>query len=163
MLFDTGQQWTIIAADGSAAIDFHSFVNLDVTRETPVTQAPIEQGGFVDYNKVITPTTVGLMLSIKGEPARLQQVLDQINGLAASCTLLNILTPYAEFKNYAMEKYQYSQDNQSGIDVLYFNFSFTEVREVSVAYSNARVSRQQPRGQQQAQEASILSSVINGF
>lgn len=161
-LFSTGQQWTVIAEDGSAAINFHSFVNIDVTVENPVTQAPIELGGFVDYNRVISPTTVGLMLSIQGTPAELQSAIAQIDRLVSSCSLVSVLTPYAEFRNFAIEKYQYSQENTSGVDVLYFNFSFKEIREVGTQYSNARVSSQQKRGQQQTQEASILSGLITG-
>lgn len=162
-LYDIGQDWMIIASDGSAALDFHSFVNIDVTCENPITRAPIEQGGFVTYNRVISPTTVGIMLSVKGSPSHLQNVIEQIDRLAAECTLLSIITPYKEFKNYAIEKYQYSQDNTSGIDVLYFDFAFVEVREVGVQYSNARVSSQQKRGQQQTQEESILSSGLSGI
>ena len=161
-LFSSGEQWTVIAADGSAAIDFHSFVNIDVTCENPVTQAPIELGGFVDYNRVISPTTVGLMLSVQGSNAHLQQVIAQINRLVTSCTLVNVLTPYAEFQNYAIEKYQYSQENTSGLDVLYFNFSFKEIREVGTQYSNARISTRERRGQQQTQESSVLTSIITG-
>lgn len=154
--------WTIMTTDGSTAIDFQSFVNLDVTSENPVTRAAVEQGGFVDYNKVTSPTEIGLMLSIQGEPAHLQEVIDQIDELCNGTSLVNIVTPYYEFKNYAMEKYQYSQDNTTGVSVLYFNFSFVQVKQVSTQYTNANLSVQQKRGQQQTTETSILSSVLTG-
>lgn len=161
-MFET-ETWTIMTTDGTRAIDFKSFVNLDVTSENPVTQAPIERGGFVDYNRVVAPLQLGLMLSVEGTPEHLQSVVDQIDAICSDVSLVNILTPYYEFKNYAMEKYQYSQDASSGVSVLYFNFSFVQVREVVSQYTNARVSKSQPRGQQPAQETSILSSVLSGF
>lgn len=154
--------WTIMTEDGSTAIDFQSFVNIDVTSENPVTKAAVEQGGFVDYNKVNTPKNIGLMLSIQGEPSHLQEVIDRIDELCEGTELVSIIAPYCEFKNYALEKYQYSQDNMSGVNVLYFNFSFVKVNEVSTEYTNANISKQQSRGQQQTQETSILSSVLTG-
>lgn len=154
--------WTIMTEDGGTAIDFQSFVNIDVTSENPVTKAAVEQGGFVDYNKVNTPKNIGLMLSIQGEPSHLQEVIDRIDELCEGTELVSIIAPYCEFKNYALEKYQYSQDNMSGVNVLYFNFSFVKVNEVSTEYTNANISKQQSRGQQQTQETSILSSVLTG-
>lgn len=154
------ETWTIMSQDGGIAVDFTSFVNIDVTSENPVTQAPIERGGFVDYNRVISPTSLGLMLSVEGNPAHLQTVLAQIDELGGNTQLVNVLTPYNEFQGYAIEKWQYSQDNTSGVNVLYFNFQLTQVRQVETQYSNARVSSCQKRGQQQAPERSIMSSIF---
>lgn len=155
-------KWTIMTEDGSTAIDFQSFVNIDVTSENPVIKAAVEQGGFVDYNKVNSPKEIGLMLSVQGTPSHLQEVISQIDELCSNTTTVNIITPYCEFKEYAMEKYQYSQDSTTGVNVLYFNFSFVQINQVSTAYTNVHISKKQSRGQQQTTETSILSSLLTG-
>lgn len=161
-VINTGQKWTIISVDGGTVIDFDVFMNVDVNSENQVTQSPVE-GGFVDYNRVISPTSVGLMLGVKGNSETLQRTLDQINALCNSTQLVNIVTPWQEFKNYALEKMQFSQDASSGLDVLYFDLGFTEVKEVTTAYSNARVASRKSRGQQQTKETSIMKAGITGL
>ena len=68
--------WAICNADDlSDAVEFSVFMNMDYSGECKIISSPVEEGGFVSYNRTSTPAAIGLQVAIKGTPDDLMDAL----------------------------------------------------------------------------------------
>lgn len=158
---DSISSWSIIDDQGQRAVAFDVMINFDITAENKVIQSPTEMGNFVMYNKVVTPNQIGLQVAIMGDSARLQEALNILFQLQASTDLISVISPEYEYQNYNLEKMQYQRAAEKGIDVIYVDLGFIEVREATVQYSNARIAKRVKRGKQTNGNESALHGLMS--
>lgn len=147
--------WAICRSDDmSDAIEFSVFMNMDTTNEFKITQSPVENGDFVSYNKTSSPAVIGLQVAIKGTHDEIMSALTDLEVLAAGTDLITIITPDNVYSDYNIVKFQYSRKVEDGIDIVYCDIGFEEVRQVESQYTNTKLPKTQNKGRQQAKTPS---------
>lgn len=161
------QCWTILDEAGARAVAFDFFMNMDVRGNAKVISAPVEEGGFVSYNKINAPLEIGLQLGFKGAPAEVQRKLDQLQGFLDSTALVSVVTPEQEYKSMNLTKLAFNRGpDKGGIDIVYVDCGFTEVRQVATQYSSARLAPRRNNGRQQGKNVSAAAGLrdwVKGF
>ena len=61
---------------------------------------------------------------------------------------MTIITPEMEFSGYNLEAVRYSRVAEDGVDIIYFDLQFIEIRQVSAQYGNAKLSPKVSKGKQ---------------
>lgn len=151
--------WVLLNEGGGQAIAFTSFINMDLSTENKVIQAPVEQGGFVTYNKVQTPLEISLQVAIKGDASELDDAIDDLLTMSGSTQLLSLITPEREYKNLNLTKLAWRRTTDEGIDVIYVDCGLTEIRQVESEYTNAKLAKKKSRGRQQPKEKSFVAGI----
>lgn len=157
------EQWTLLDDAGEKAFAFDSFSNLNLKSESKVIQAPVESGGFVMYNKTNTPLEIKCTLIKKGLPEDLQVYVDALLEYADNTNLLSIVTPDREYRNMNLNSVSFSRSAEGGVNLIMAECAFTEIRQVTPAYTSARVGKKVSRGRQQGKPRSMLSYLKGGF
>ena len=157
------EQWTLLDDAGEKAFDFDSFSNLNLKSESKVIQAPVENGGFVMYNKTNTPLEIKCTLIKKGSPEDLQVYVDALLEYADNTNLLSIVTPDREYQNMNLTSVSFSRSAEGGVNLIMAECAFTEIRQVTPEYTSARVGKKVSRGRQQGKPRSMLSYLKGGL
>lgn len=157
------EQWTLLDDAGEKAFAFDSFSNLNLKSESKVIQAPVENGGFVMYNKTNTPLEIKCTLIKKGSPEDLQVYVDALLEYADNTNLLSIVTPDREYRNMNLNSVSFSRSAEGGVNLIMAECAFTEIRQVTPEYTSARVGKKVSRGRQQGKPRSMLSYLKGGF
>lgn len=157
------EQWTLLDDAGEKAFAFDSFSSLNLKSESKVIQAPVESGGFVMYNKTNTPLEIKCTLIKKGSPEDLQVYVDALLEYADNTNLLSIVTPDREYQNMNLTSVSFSRSAEGGVNLIMAECAFTEIRQVTPAYTSARVGKKVSRGRQQGKPRSMLSYLKGGF
>ena len=148
------------AEDGSVLVDFNAVLRLDIDSTNQATQAAVEAGGFVMYNKAVGPTIIDAQVAYSTtDDAELGQVEQALLDLSCSTDLINIVTPSMEFKGYNLESVKYSVEARG---MIVFELSFIEVKQVEAQYTNAKVSSKKSGGKKNGNESAI-SGMLDWF
>ena len=159
-----GNSWTILKQDGSVALTFNSFLSMSAKTENPTVQAPVEQGGYIMYNKIQTPLEINVQLAFSTQHNNeIDKAINDLLALSSSTDLVNIVTPDYEYKNYNLEALQWQRKTEQGAYILIVDLGFIEVKQVQVQYGDAKLQRRRQRGQQQAKEESFISIAKGWF
>ena len=151
--------WAICNADDlSDAVEFTAFMNMDYSGECKIISSPVEEGGFVSYNRTSAPAAIGLQVAIKGLPDELMSSLTDLEVMMEQTDLLTLITPDTVYQDYNMVKLQYSRKPEDGLDVAYIDIGLEEVRQVDSKYTNTKVAPEQKRGRVQAKSADTASA-----
>lgn len=160
---------------GDIAVEASRVMDLEMTAEGKVISTPIEQGSFAAYNKVASPITIRATLAIEGELGDLQAVIDTLFELKDGTELVNFVTPVREYESFTVEKFNFQQAAEKGVNVLYVEINLSEIKEVEQQYTDtqapapitakgaknpANVSTQD-KGKQQAQAPKTNKSGLN--
>lgn len=160
---------------GGIAIEFSRVMDLEMTAEGKVISTPIEQGSFAAYNKVASPTTIRATLAVEGELGDLQSVIDTLFELKDGTELVNFVTPVREYESYTVEKFNFQQAAEKGVNVLYVEINLSEIKEVEQQYTDTQApapitakgaknpanASTQDKGKQQAQAPKTSKSGLN--
>jgi hypothetical protein len=156
-------QWSIIDESGEKAFTFDSFVSADIKSESKVIQSPVEQGSFASYNLTVTPCELSCTLSKKGYQSDLMAFVDSLQNYIDSTDLLTVVTPEREYSNMKLIKFNFTRNAENGIDIIFAELGFIEVREVTSEYTSVRIARRAQRGVQQGKETSALAGMASGI
>ena len=154
-------QWTVLNENAEEAFSFDVFLKQTVKSESKVTAMPVEQGSFVAYNIVQSPMEINCVLSKRGFPQDLRVYTYGLLALVDSTDLVSIITPEREYFNMKLTKLNFDRSAENGVDIIYGECSFTEIRQVTSQYTNARVARKVSRGRQQPKnETSLIAGGV---
>ena len=140
--------WNLYDADGNVAVPFDVFIACTVKAEAKAAQNPVERGGFADYNKVVSPVQLGVILARTGPSADLSALLEKLDALVAGTDLVSIITPEKEFLDYSLTSYDYDRKSENGVDRLLVSLVLEEIRQVDAEYGNEQLP--QPKQPKQA-------------
>lgn len=116
---------------------------VDYSKETRVSDFPVERGSFASYNKVELPSAPMVTLCMSGSESDRAKFLDAIDRACKSTELYRIASPEVTYIDYAIERYNYSRRSTRGANLLIVEISLKEVRQVSAQYGMAKVTQPQ--------------------
>ena len=148
--------------------------SVDYSKETKVSDFPIEQGSFASYNKVETPASPIVTLCLTGSENNRRTFLEAIDKAVKSTDLYSVVTPEVTYIDYSIERYNYSRRSSKGATLLIVEITLKEIRQVSALYTTsnkgqvdkpkeAGATPQADNGKVQAQtpKPSTLKSIAN--
>ncbi len=148
--------------------------SVDYSKETKVSDFPIEQGSFASYNKVELPASPIVTLCLTGSENNRRTFLEAIDAACKSTDLYSVVTPEVTYIDYAVERYNYARHSSKGATLLTVEITLKEIRQVSAQYTqsnkgqvdapkDASATPQADNGKVQAQTPppSTLKSIAN--
>ena len=121
--------------------------SVDYSKETRVSDFPIEGGAFASYNKVETPASPVVTLCFQGSEGERKTFLDAIDAACKSTDLYSVVTPERDYHGYAVERYNYARHNSKGATLLIVEITLKEVRQVSARYTQSNKGQvDKPKG-----------------
>lgn len=140
---------------------------VEFSKETKVSDFPVQSGGFASYNKVEMPATPTVTLTFSGTESERAAFLDTIDAACKLTTPYDVVTPEVTYVGYQLERYSYQRRNTQGATLLRVEIGLKEVREVSAAYAKVTpkdpsAAEQKDAGKVQGKEPrkSILNKVL---
>lgn len=175
-LFQVDTRWGIFDSKGKALGDPAKFTDfagslldsaglgstlstggVDYSKETRVSDFPIERGSFASYNKVEQPANPNVTLCLTGSEIDRTAFLNAIDAACKSTDLYSVVTPEVTYVNYSVERYSYSRRSSKGATLLIVDISLREIRQVSAQYTQSN------KGQvDRPKEASATPQADNG-
>jgi hypothetical protein len=151
----------------AAVLSTYSF---EFSKETRVSNFPIEGGSFANYNKVEMPANPVVTLILDGTEDDRTNFINAIDGACKSTNLYNVLTPEVQYVNYSVARYSYQRRATRGATLLMVEVVLEEIRQVSSSFATVIVSPQNPAATPQtnngitqapAADTSTLRSIFN--
>ena len=161
------EQWTITDEGGATAVQFTSFIDIDVRNEGQALSYPVEEGGFMNYNKVQTPLDIWVTLATQGTEADFEAILDKLDEFQRDPIKLFVVTPSAMYGPVTLEAYSNKRTRESGAGQLTVELNFVEVREVQTQVTTTVISKpKNPTSSSKTntgktQSTSVLGSIFN--
>lgn len=128
---------------------------VDYSKETKVSDFPVERGTFASYNKVESAATPTVTLHMSGSEDERKDFLEAVDRACKSLDLFSVVTPEVTYIDYTIERYSYQRRSASGATLLTVELTLKEVRQVSSAYSISTLVKL-------PQDVSATPSVDNG-
>jgi hypothetical protein len=106
-----------------------SFVDIDYKQDWPISDYPVEQGGFQSYDKVQLPFALRLRLAVSGNPTVIELFQSTIQTMASDTSgLYEIVTPSQIYPSCSVTHYDYHRSATNGVSLLVVDLWFIEVR-----------------------------------
>lgn len=109
--------------------------SVEYSKETRVSDFPLERGSFAAYNKVETPAEPQVVLCLTGSEKNRRTFLEAIDNACKSTDLYSVVTPEVTYINYTVERYNYARHNSKGATLLIVEITLKEIRQVSALYT----------------------------
>jgi hypothetical protein len=110
---------------------------VDYSKETRVSDFPIERGSFASYNKVENAASPTVTLCMGGSEKNRRTFLDAIDKAVKSTDLYSVVTPEVTYINYSVERYSYQRQQNKGATLLRVDITLKEIRQVSAIYTQS--------------------------
>jgi hypothetical protein len=147
---------------------------VEYSKETRVSDFPLERGSFASYNKVESAAAPTVTLCLTGSEKNRRTFLEAIDTACKSTDLYSVVTPEVTYINYSVERYNYQRRSNKGATLLIVEITLKEIRQVSAQYTqsnkgqvdapkDAGATPQADNGKVQAQtpQPSTLKSIAN--
>lgn len=158
--FQVNNRWGIYDSKGRALADPRLFGGafasiggpeistnaLAYSKETRVSDFPVERGGFASYNKVELPACPIVTLCMSGTEGDRAQFLAALDAAVKSIELYDVVTPEGSYRRYIIERYNYERRSNKGATLLTVDIALREVREVSAQFTTAVINDPQDAG-----------------
>lgn len=140
-----GNYWGIFNQNGIPLLLADNVKSVKFQNRSKVSSAPVEQGSFAAYNKVIEPYTVNVVMT-KGSGGVQERgaFLALIDAFANSTDLFMVITPEAIYPNCNIVGYDYVREHNDGAKLIKVNLHLQEIREVVVEYTKTEVPQSAP-------------------
>jgi len=163
--------WGVFDAQGNVVLDPDSVLEFAHRRAFEVSNFPVQAGSFASYNKVILPFEVHLRVSKGGDETERQQLLADIEALAASTALYTVVTPERRYQNCNLDRYEVIRRGARGAYFLTeVDLYFIQIIEVAPQYTttavqlpNAQSPAAQPVANNGTVQAQTPSSAVNAL
>lgn len=158
-------------AGGSGSATVLSTNSVETSRETRVSDFPVEAGQFATYNKVQLPGETSVVLVLGGSQADRSAFLNQIDVAIQTLTQYFVVTPEAVYGPATVERYNMIRRADRGATLLAVEVVLKEIRQVSASFSTVQTPINQPQNpaatpqsnsglvQPQAPPQSVLKSI----
>lgn len=133
-------KFTGLAGDALDAAGLGSTLStnsVDYSKDTRVSDFPIEKGSFASYNKVEQPASPIVTLCLSGSESNRRTFLEAIDKAVKSTDLYSVVTPEVTYIDYSVERYNYSRRSSKGATLLIVEITLKEIRQVSSQYTRS--------------------------
>lgn len=137
-----------------------SMVDFDYARDAPISDYPVEQGGFQTYNKVVLPFDVRLKLACSGTSSQRQSFQNTLDELLASIAVISVVTPERSFRNCNCTHVDYRRTANSGVSMIIADVWFKQVNQLSSI--GVFINTQQPFASGQQSIGNVQAQVPSG-
>ena len=134
--FDTSSQWGIFL-DGAQVVQADSVRSFAFKQDWPISNYPVEDGGFQSYDKVQLPFEPRVVFQSGGDEANRQALLDSIAAIAGDLNLYDVVTPEAVYTSCNITHYDYERSATNGVGLLKVTVHLEEVRVTAQAQFNS--------------------------
>jgi hypothetical protein len=126
---------TIAAISGAIALPVTtaSFVDVEYKQDWPISDYPVEAGGFQSYDKVQLPFDLKVRLAGGGSAPEILLFLNAIDAMANSIGLFSVITPEGAFNSLNVSHYDYKRTAKNGVSLIVVDVWFTQIRVTSTA------------------------------
>ena len=83
---------------------------------------------------------------MQGSHDGIMSALTRLEVISEGTDLITIITPDNVYSDFNIVKFQYSRKDEDGLDIIYCDIGFEEVRQVESQYTNTMVPKTLPRG-----------------
>lgn len=136
-----GIESVTVTAEREPVLVPDSFLTFSHRREANVATYPIQNGGYVNYDKVLNPAETFIRVSKGGSAQDRRDFLETLDSIIENIGLYDILTPEKTYLNVDIMRYDLVREGAKGA---YFfaevDIYFQEIRQVQAQYSNTDVS-----------------------
>lgn len=108
---------------------------VEYSKETRISDFPVERGSFASYNKVEMPSNPVVTMCFQGSESERRAFLDAIDEACKSTDIYDVITPEVQYLGYSLERYNYSRRSEKGATLLIVEITLKEIREVVSSYS----------------------------
>jgi hypothetical protein len=124
----------VLAAFGLSFPVFASFIDYEYKQDWPISDYPVEDGGFQSYDKVQQPFELRVRITCAGSAVERQQSLAAIDAVANSLQLFTVMTPEGGYDSCCPSHYDYKRTNDNGgVSMITVDLWFTEIRVTATA------------------------------
>lgn len=137
-IIGTGQQsWGIFDEAGNPAADWDSFTAMRFRNAASISTYPVEEGGFVTYNKVASPFDIQVVLTCAGSDARISQFLVDLEAIQKTISLYTVVMPEFTFPSVNVVEYDFQRTKENGSHMIVATLNCQEVRQTAITdFSN---------------------------
>lgn len=129
--------WGIFDSDNNLVLKPDSIVDFDYRNESAVSDFPVQEGSFANYNKVNNPYEISLRLAIGRNIGERATFLAQLDKISLSLDLYTILTLERTYRNVNITRYEVTRRGGAAAFFLTeVDIYFREIRQVSAQYVN---------------------------
>lgn len=156
--------WAVVDDAGNAFLEYDGIDNLSDSANASIPTEPQENGRLYAYDKVPQPSELTATLLFRGDYAKQQRALAQIESYRQSTALFSIVTPARVISRMAVVGYSSTRSAQSGGNLLALDVSFQEVRSAGVGDKTAQWAPKNPTAadatQQGRKQGSVLGDLV---
>lgn len=138
---DDGVETVTVVADRQPVVVPDSFLTFAYRKESNIATYPIQNGGFVNYDKVANPFETFVRMSKGGSLQDRKQFLDSLDAIVDTTDLYDILTPEKTYIGVNVLRYELVRE---GVRGAYFfaevDLYFQEIRQVAPQYTNTSLT-----------------------
>ncbi|MDR2077027.1 MAG: hypothetical protein LBP61_08905 [Desulfovibrio sp.] len=136
-----GEEWTLLDEYGETAVDFTSFLDIDIRSEGRALSYPVELGGFAAYNKTESPLEIRVALAAQGSESDFARILLQLEDYKREAVRLVVVTPSALHPGMTLKGYSYKRGRDAGAGLLAVELNLVEAREVETRVAAAGIGK----------------------
>ena len=164
----SSERWGIYDIDGNLILEPTTIMSIEDSSPSKVTTIKIEGGSFASYNKVQESEKYQVTMIKSGTFSELKDFKAQLRKLKQSTELLNVVTPEDTRLSSTLESFTNNRSTADGVNMIVFNTTWVEIREVSLAFSTTTiptVAASTSRGKQQPQKprSSLLFDAVGSL
>lgn len=154
--FQTQSNWGIYDADGNVLGDPNlynpdgneggllSTHSIEFSKKMRISEFPVEQGTFANYNKVELPANPVITLVYGGSEQDRSEFLRQIEVATDVTDLYSIVTPEVTYINFSVESYDYKRSSEGGVSMLTVRITLKQIRQVSAQFTSSTAQIREP-------------------
>jgi hypothetical protein len=128
-------QWGVFL-NGDPVVICDNVLSMEFRQDFKISNYPVEQGAFANYNKVQQPMEVKFRFSTGGSSAKRSNMLNSIGAVIGDTNLYDVVTPDATYIGFNFTHQDYRRNAQDGAGLLSVDVSVEEVRSASLIVSN---------------------------
>jgi hypothetical protein len=165
-IIGTGQQsWGIFDEAGNPAAEWDSFNAVRFRNAATISTYPVEEGGFVTYNKVASPFDIQVVLTCAGSDARISQFLVDLEAMQKTISLYTVVMPEFTFSSVNVVEYDFQRTKDSGSHMIIATLNCQEVRQTAITdfSNNQNPEADSPKSLGQVQTVDAPSFDVTGL
>lgn len=159
-LFGTaGPQWGIFL-NGEAVVAADSNVKFELRQDFPISDYPVENGGFQNYDKVQLPIDIRVAVTAGGSVSNRQAFLASIDAVMNTTDLYDVVTPETVYTGYNFTHRDFRRTADRGVGLIMVDLWLTEIRVTATANFS---STQQPSESGQQNVGNVQPGTPNAY
>lgn len=125
-------QWGIFKG-GVPVLAADNQISFELKQDLPLSDYPVEKGGFQSYNKVQLPADIRTQFSAGGSEANRQAFLASINAVINTTDVYDVVTPEVVYLGYNFSHRNFYRTAKAGVGLITVDLWLTEIRQTATA------------------------------